>query len=417
MNNRRNFFKVLSRLYLLPAMSANALLQSCSYNKLEIKLPKLTLLPFSSSVYEGEAFFLQWNAENIETIILKVIAVNGSSAYQTSVMAVMGIQSFKVTDFISNGEYKIHLSKKGDESVFSESEFFTIYPSRKPILAINPIQAPVYENEPFTITWNSVNSIQIHLLIMNEVSEIIFNTTVNADLKKQEVIIPKAGRFTIKLINTEDQNISSETHMFDVLSRQTDLVIKSPNGGETFSVLKTISIEWESNKSSSINLYYSYNGGFSWLNIVAGINTSAASYQWTLPDISSENYLIKIEDAQNKTIFDSSNNPFQVIARYEINLDLHPELAAIGGFRVFESNALGSYTLVRISETSFKAYSHICTHNGCTITLETRKAYRCSCHGSEFDFEGNVTNGPAMRPLDLFAVIFDSTENVVVITK
>lgn len=290
-----------------------------------------------------------------------------------------------------------------------------VLPSRKSELTINPIQLPVYVNEAFDITWIAINITQIQIVVMNDADDIISTSTVAAHLKKYTVTISNGGRYRVKLIDT-DQNRISYTPLFDVGIRQTDLVLKSPNGGETFSILKNISIEWIAAKSSSVNLYYSFNTGLSWFSIAADVQASDGLYQWQLPDISSKDYLIKIEDAQHKTIFDTSDHVFQVNARYEINISQYPELAATGGYKVFVSNALGAYTLVRISETAFKAYSHICTHNGCTITLES-KAYRCPCHGSEFDFEGNVTNGPAMRPLDLFTAVFDVAENVVVITK
>lgn len=382
---------------------------------MEVKIPKLYLLPLSDPMYEGESFILQWRSENIETVLLKIIASNGSQSYQA--LALASTQSFTVTAFIASGVYKIHLSDKVNNAIFSESVFFTVLPSRKAVMAINPIQTSVYENEEFTITWTSENVDQIQLEIINDISGIISSITIDAVLKSYNVTIVDHGSYSIKLICAEDLNLISESQLFQVLVRQSSLAIKSPNGGEDFSVLNQIPILWEATKINTVNLYYSFNNGGNWLNVAAGINALAGSYQWQLPDINSDVYRIKIEDAQNPTIFDSSDNVFEVIARYDINLDLYPELSVIGGYKVFETNALGNYTLVRISAAFFKAYSHICTHNGCTIALEARKMYSCSCHGSEFDFEGNVTHGPAMRPLDLLTATFNATDNVVVITE
>lgn len=51
----------------------------------------------------------------------------------------------------------------------------------------------------------------------------------------------------------------------------------------------------------------------------------------------------------------------------------------------------------------FAAISVTCTHLGCTIRT-TDSGFDCPCHGSQFDNDGNVTGGPAPRPLDWYQV-------------
>lgn len=413
MTSRRNFLGILfSQLSVLPV---SAIIQACTYNKKEVQLPKLYALPVTGPVYEEEAFTLQWRSENIDTILLKIIAADGNLRYQTITTA--HTQSFTVRDFIASGDYKIHLSDTANTGVYSESTFFTVQPSRKAVLTINPIHSSVYVHEGCTITWTSVNVAQIQFVLIHESGGIISNTTMDAGLQSYTLTIADPGSYRIQLISVADPTLISESQMFEVLVRQGNLAITSPNGGEVFSIQNQISIEWEATKINTVNVYYSYNNGGNWLNVASGLNALAGSYQWQLPDIGSDTYRIKIEDAQHPTVFDSSDNVFKVIASYDIHVDLYAELSVQGGYKVFESNALGNFTLVRISATSFKAYSHICTHNGCTIALQASKMYSCSCHGSEFDFEGNVTHGPATRPLDLLTATFNAADNVVVVTE
>ena len=49
----------------------------------------------------------------------------------------------------------------------------------------------------------------------------------------------------------------------------------------------------------------------------------------------------------------------------------------------------------------FKAFSAVCTHQGCTVTTVTDGTINCPCHGSKFAVaDGSVVNGPATRPLE-----------------
>lgn len=46
-----------------------------------------------------------------------------------------------------------------------------------------------------------------------------------------------------------------------------------------------------------------------------------------------------------------------------------------------------------------------CTHLGCTVEWQAdRRKFVCPCHGSEFDDQGRVTQGPAASPLPLVTV-------------
>lgn len=49
------------------------------------------------------------------------------------------------------------------------------------------------------------------------------------------------------------------------------------------------------------------------------------------------------------------------------------------------------------------AVSTTCTHLGCIVGL-SETGFACPCHGSRFDQDGNVTGGPAPKPLPWFKV-------------
>lgn len=52
------------------------------------------------------------------------------------------------------------------------------------------------------------------------------------------------------------------------------------------------------------------------------------------------------------------------------------------------------------SAGEFKGFSAICTHAGCTVNEVADGTINCPCHGSKFNLDGSVANGPATRPLE-----------------
>ena len=50
------------------------------------------------------------------------------------------------------------------------------------------------------------------------------------------------------------------------------------------------------------------------------------------------------------------------------------------------------------------ALSAICTHRNCKLDAEKNKTFYCPCHGSTFDADGKVTEGPARKNLPVFEI-------------
>jgi nitrite reductase/ring-hydroxylating ferredoxin subunit len=70
----------------------------------------------------------------------------------------------------------------------------------------------------------------------------------------------------------------------------------------------------------------------------------------------------------------------------------------MGSGKIFPSEKV---VVTQPAEGEFKAFSAVCTHQGCVVSSLEGKEINCKCHGSKFSIEdGSVINGPAKKALE-----------------
>ncbi|MER7108990.1 Rieske (2Fe-2S) protein [Streptomyces sp. NPDC000229] len=68
-----------------------------------------------------------------------------------------------------------------------------------------------------------------------------------------------------------------------------------------------------------------------------------------------------------------------------------------GGGRILKERKV---VVTQPQEGEFKAFSAVCTHQGCIVATVEDGTINCACHGSRFRIaDGSVARGPATRPL------------------
>jgi Rieske Fe-S protein len=94
----------------------------------------------------------------------------------------------------------------------------------------------------------------------------------------------------------------------------------------------------------------------------------------------------------------------------------HTGLVPSGGERVVHAGSAANYSndgvygafrnqgffIIRQGDKLF-ALSAICTHKRCKLDVEPNRSFYCPCHGSTFDPNGHVTEGPARHDLPVLA--------------
>ncbi|RDH77653.1 Rieske (2Fe-2S) protein [Mycolicibacterium moriokaense] len=61
---------------------------------------------------------------------------------------------------------------------------------------------------------------------------------------------------------------------------------------------------------------------------------------------------------------------------------------------------VGDVVITQPTAGKFEGFSSTCTHKGCTLNKIADGTIDCPCHGSKFNLDGTVANGPATKPLE-----------------
>jgi hypothetical protein len=81
------------------------------------------------------------------------------------------------------------------------------------------------------------------------------------------------------------------------------LSLDYPKGDEYFQKLTEIELKWSSTNINNVLLEYSNDAGKNWHKIAENVDASTGNYNWTLPDVASEEYKIRISDSENGNVY------------------------------------------------------------------------------------------------------------------
>lgn len=98
-----------------------------------------------------------------------------------------------------------------------------------------------------------------------------------------------------------------------------ELSLQTHNGGEIIQAEEVIQINWISESISNIRIEYTIDNGQNWEEIITSISAELGTYDWTVPNISSNECKIKLTDTENVNVYDKSNAAFSVTL-YELEL-------------------------------------------------------------------------------------------------
>ncbi|HYO59470.1 lamin tail domain-containing protein [Archangium sp.] len=89
------------------------------------------------------------------------------------------------------------------------------------------------------------------------------------------------------------------------------VTVGSPNGGESWTAGSTQSITWTASGVTNVKLEYTLDGS-TWSLLTSSTPASTGSYSWTVPSSTTTTAKVRVSDASNSAITDTSNAAFTI---------------------------------------------------------------------------------------------------------
>jgi endonuclease/exonuclease/phosphatase family metal-dependent hydrolase len=89
------------------------------------------------------------------------------------------------------------------------------------------------------------------------------------------------------------------------------VTVTSPNGGESWAGGSAHTITWSASGVTSVKVEYSLNGS-TWSTLTSSTSASSGSFAWTVPSSASTSAQVRVSDAADASITDTSNAAFSI---------------------------------------------------------------------------------------------------------
>ena len=202
----------------------------------------------------------------------------------------------------------LKISNVDDTTVFDISDTFRI-----PLQTIT-ITSPksgdrLISGRKYYITWDwtgSFNNVDIEYSKDNGATwNLIQSGITNNGYYQWSVPTVNSDSCLIRIKNSQNSNVFNTSEMFSILPQ--GITITSPSSNDTLFGGRKYDITWRTKGSfSHANLEYSIDGGANWLVIASNI-TNNGHYEWTVPEVVSENALLRISNASQPSVYSLSD--------------------------------------------------------------------------------------------------------------
>ncbi|MFA6024848.1 MAG: LamG-like jellyroll fold domain-containing protein [Ignavibacteriaceae bacterium] len=263
----------------------------------------------------GTSQNITWTSEHVDSVKIDLSLDNGLTwtVINGAIPATNG--SLAWTPSSETKQAKIRISDSKNSSLQNTSNAFEIFSPKVTLITPNGgEQWRIGTTQKITWTSNDITSVKIEYSTDNTTWNTIASS-VTAASGSYDWTIPNtpSTNCKVKISDAANSSLTDESNNVFSIIKPALLVVLKPNGGENFIVGKVDTIKWSSSNIAEVKLEYSTDNGANWISILALTPASAGSYVWTIPNTPSTNCKVRISDAANSSLADTSDNVFSII--------------------------------------------------------------------------------------------------------
>ena len=279
----------------------------------------------------GTSYTISWAAPLNNTLINIEYSTNGGANWTLINFAPVPLTSFNflwVTPFIKSNQCLVRLVDIQGKELARSKTVFSIN------IAPSEITRPSSDDPTYAagskdfIEWISSEPVDVYFEYSeNGVSGWTQVTgVVNASLKKTEWTVRNSStcNAVIRMVKNGTGEVLATSTPFRVGSGS--LALTAPTKGMNLEPNSKTQIRWNSTGVSRFNLEYTTNAGLEWTLIAKDVQASTKTYTWTVPNVTSNNVLVRAVNNANSCLVYSHTEVFSIGTT-----DVEEELPVISG--------------------------------------------------------------------------------------